>query len=145
MRPVLFLTVCALAASAAPKQRDWKTGTLLQTEFRRVTIGGTPIAVAQSSSWQASNPAVQAGGNAAMAAAIAANAPRTLVWQHFTVRGDVYRFTVSRQGWGRRLPNVTVNGPIKYAFEKGKFYLLDDDGREFQAVVLEKALMLPPP
>jgi hypothetical protein len=38
------------------------------------------------------------------------------------------------------MPNVTVNGPIHYATEKGKFYMLDDDGKYFEMTVLEKAL-----
>lgn len=32
-----------------------------------------------------------------------------------------------------------MHGPVKYSMEKGKFYLLDDDGKEFEMVVLEKA------
>jgi len=151
MRTLLFLAACALAASAAPKQRDWKTGTLLETIVKGVTVGGGPIAVAQSSSGQSSNPSIDAASNMAMAAAVAANAPRTQLWQGFTIRGEGHRFMVTCPVRPKtllapaRMPNVTVNGPIKYALEKGKFYLLDDDGREFQATVLEKALLLPPP
>jgi hypothetical protein len=44
--------------------------------------------------------------------------------------------------WKRtRRPNVTVHGPIRYAIEDGKFYLLDEDGYTFEMFVVEKALL----
>jgi len=46
--------------------------------------------------------------------------------------------------WRNHSPNVTVNGPVKYTMEKGKFYLLDEDGKEWQMTVLEKALLPAP-
>ena len=36
-----------------------------------------------------------------------------------------------------------MNGPIKYALDKGKFCLQDEDGREFKMVIVEKALVTP--
>jgi len=40
-------------------------------------------------------------------------------------------------------PNVTVHGPIKFAVENGALYLLDEDGLEFETVIMEKRLPEP--
>jgi hypothetical protein len=73
-----------------------------------------------------------------MAAVAAASRPGRVVWQHLTIQGETYIFKVAYQLRMHR-PSVTVHGPIKYALEKGgKFYLEDEDGREFKMQVLEK-------
>ena len=38
-------------------------------------------------------------------------------------------------------PNLTVNGPIHYAMEKGKFYMLNDDGMYFEMTMLDMATL----
>jgi hypothetical protein len=63
-------------------------------------------------------------------------------WQYFTTRGGGYAYVVGRAEVGRN-PNVTVNGPITYALEGTKFYILDDDGRVFQLSLSEKKLLAP--
>jgi hypothetical protein len=41
-------------------------------------------------------------------------------------------------------PSVTINGPLKYSYAKGKFYLLDEDGQEFEMTVMRKQALPPP-
>jgi hypothetical protein len=41
------------------------------------------------------------------------------------------------------MSNVTINGKLPFAVDKGKFYLLDEDNREFEAVVIQKAITPP--
>jgi len=41
------------------------------------------------------------------------------------------------------LPNVTINGRILYCFEKGRFYVQDDDAKEFEMTVMRKRAVTP--
>jgi len=127
-RIAVSLCLLALGLAAAQKDRDWKMGTLEET--------------AHAASTAPAHPTFALGGSpSAAAAAIATLPPRTTVLQGLRIEGNGYRFLVSCDITRGKVPNVTVHGPIKYALEDGTFYFLDDDGREFKAVVLEKALL----
>ena len=39
--------------------------------------------------------------------------------------------------------NLTVNGPVKYAVEKRKLYVLDEDGKEHEMEIVKKVLRQP--
>ena len=43
----------------------------------------------------------------------------------------------------RRL--LTVNGPVKYAIEKRKLYVIDEDGKEHEMEIVKKTLRTPEP
>ena len=58
--------------------------------------------------------------------------------------GGGYAYMVKRLMNARHGLNVTIRGPVKYTLGKGKFYILDEDGKEFQLVVMKKALASPP-
>jgi hypothetical protein len=75
---------------------------------------------------------------------MSSSAQHAQLWQGFQIEGNGYRFTVTCPIRRNHSPNVTVNGPVKYAMEKGRFYLLDDDDKEWEMTVLEKALIAPP-
>ncbi|MGO9011145.1 MAG: hypothetical protein ACLQPN_13675 [Bryobacteraceae bacterium] len=146
MRPLSAIVAAFLigcCTQAATPKRDWKTGTLMETAHAR-----EPDApVAPSASATVIN--VPPGGNPYAAAAAAHRPPNIqripTTWQGFRIEGNGYRFLVMCPVRPKHSPNVTVNGPVKYAMEKGKFYLLDEDGKEWEMTVLEKALVLPPP
>ncbi len=69
--------------------------------------------------------------------------------QGFVIKGDTMGWMVSvRIPPGSivrhpKRPNVTVNAPVKYCYEKGKFFLLDEDGKEFEMVVMRKEAIPP--
>ncbi len=144
MRTVLVgVLVVSASLCAATKPRAWQTGTVIETDHAREP---EPVA-APSTNVTVVN--VPPGGNPYPSAA-AASAPnmtfhrRAATWQGFHLEGNGYRFMVMCPVRRNHTPNVTVNGPVKYAMEKGKFYLLDDDGKEWEMTVLEK-LLLPAP
>jgi hypothetical protein len=68
----------------------------------------------------------------------------------FTIAGECARtdprvpaecltFTVYLRG--RKGPNVTIRGPLRYAAEKGgSFFILDEDGAEFRMTMIDKTL-----
>ncbi len=132
--------IVGVALAFGPK-RNWETGTLVDSAEGTRTVGGGAVAIARSSSGQNSNPAISSAGDFATAAALAANGPHTYALQGFVIRGDHYVFMVRRAMTYRHNPNVTIKGPIRYATDKDKLYFLDDDGREFQTVVMKKELL----
>jgi hypothetical protein len=141
---LVSLLVCCMSSA---KGRDWKIGTLEETVRSRgvtpapqvVVMGGSPV-------YGGSNPYPgAAAAQASSAAALAASQSRAMVVQGYRIEGNGYSFMVSCNITRGKVPNVTVHGPIKYALEDGTFYLLDEDGREFKATVLEKALLQPAP
>jgi hypothetical protein len=42
-----------------------------------------------------------------------------------------------------RLSPFTVNGPVKFAIEGRKLFVLDDDGKEHEMEIIERILRLP--
>lgn len=62
-------------------------------------------------------------------------------WERLRIVGDGYAYDVARETPWRK-PNVTINGPIKYAIEPGgKFYITDDDQRVFEMKLQRKTLL----
>jgi hypothetical protein len=132
----------AVAPATKLKNPDWKVGTLLRVSNTDVRGGGgsTAVATARSGDTSAAGAAADAATGASIAAAAAASLPRTR--QVFVIQGGAVTYKVAR--WmARKNPNVTVNGTIHYAIDRGTFYLLDEDGKYFPMVILEKALPAP--
>jgi hypothetical protein len=124
---LLVLGFAAAAIAAAPK-RDWKTGTLTQTAFATQDVGAHATAMSFPE-WGSYAPS--------MSMATARRIQQT--YEGFRIETVDYLFVVACRFGPRHRPNVTVNGPIKYAIEKGRFYILDGDGREFEMLVLQKS------
>jgi hypothetical protein len=122
---LLLLATATLAAGKHENDLDWKKGTLIATQHTREMAGAS-----------SGHPYPDIGPfrppvNTSLAY-------RT--WQQFTIEGEGYSYVVVCLIYRKHTPNVTVNGPIHYAMDKGKFYMLDDDGKYFEMTVLEKAL-----
>ena len=125
-RLLLAVGLAAVTSAAAPKH-DWKTGTLLDVgEVQEVGGSTTGNAVGAPDAVSANQKVLHA----------------TL--QGFVIKGDDIRWVVRvrippttalRHPKG---PNVTVNAQVKYCYEKGKLYLLDNDGKEFEMVIMRK-------
>lgn len=127
---VATILLLAGAASIAKKRstRDWKEGILKETAMASENLGAMAQAV----------PGM----------AVARNLTRT--WQGFRVQASDLEYLLACPIRRGHMPNVTVNGKVHFSIERGKFYLLDDDGREFEMVVLQKAIQpgastAPPP
>jgi hypothetical protein len=121
----LLFALLALMTTGAlfAAKRDWKAGTVEATVLKDEDYGamgmGIPAGYGQSS--------------------VMVTRMR-IVWQGYRIEGNGYVFKVACP-LRRNRPNVTVHGPVKYAMEPGgKFYMQDEDGREFKMFVVEKAL-----
>ena len=69
------------------------------------------------------------------------------VFETFLIEGDRYAYLVQeRLRWRWSKPaNVTVNGLVKFAVDKRKLYVLDEDGKEHEMEIVKKTLRLPEP
>jgi hypothetical protein len=115
-----------LAASAAADKHAWRIGTLMEAAEVREVAGSSGMALGR----------------------VASSAVLYGTLQGYVIRGEdvVYmvQFRIKSTGFLHHTedrPNVTVNGPVRYAFEGGKFYVQDADGKEFELVVMKKRLL----
>jgi hypothetical protein len=117
-RRLFLLFVLATLALAAPKERAWQTGKVLDSQRQRYFAG----TVGNSNT----NGAVDSSGNYHGNSSGGETAVYRVV-EDFVIEGDQYVYLAQerlRWRWSRAA-NVTVNGPIKYAVEKRKLYVID--------------------
>jgi hypothetical protein len=117
----------AVTAFAAKPMRDWKTGTLIESADEKEVAGANAMQYGQMASARVAYSTLR--GYVIRGA--------DMVWMVSLRIPPASTFRHPKQ------PNVTINGPVKYAFEKGKFYLQDEDGYEFELTVMKKRLMTP--
>jgi hypothetical protein len=67
------------------------------------------------------------------------------VYETFLIEGQTYAYLAQeRLRWKWSKPaNLTVNGPVKFAVEKRKLFVVDDDGKEHQMEIIKKVLKQP--
>jgi len=67
------------------------------------------------------------------------------VYQDFVIEGETYAYYAQEHiKWRWSKPaNLTVNGTVKYAVDKRKLYVIDDDGKEHEMEIMKKVLRMP--
>ena len=68
------------------------------------------------------------------------------VYETFIIEGETYAYVAQeRLRWKWSKPaNLTVNGPVKYAVEKRKLYVIDEDRKEHEMEIIKRVLKQPP-
>lgn len=68
-------------------------------------------------------------------------------YETFAIEGDTYAYLVQeRLHWRWSEPaNLTVNGPVKYAEQKRKLYVIDNEGNEHEMEIVTKILKVGDP
>jgi hypothetical protein len=130
---IFCLTFCLVAAE---KQRDWQTGKVLDTERQRYFTGTVGNSNANGTINASGNSATYTGNGSSSSTAIY----RT--YETFVIDGDQYVYLAQeriRFRWSKPA-NVTVNGPVKYAVEKRKLFVMDEDGKEHEMEIVKKTL-----
>jgi hypothetical protein len=111
------------AAHTAPKpavQRNWETGKLIDTQQSRALAGFT-----------GNKTSFGVYGNVAYR-----------VTQNYMIEGPKYTYFCEepiRWRWSKPA-NLTVNGPVQYAVDKNKLYVLDEDSKEHTLKIMRKEL-----
>ena len=138
MRLFLCLTL-VLIASAAEKQRDWQTGKVVDSERNRYFAG----TIGNSNT----TGTAQANGDYGTYQGTITTTHTAVyrVYETFIIEGETYAYVAQeRLRWRWSKPaNLTVNGPVKYAVEKRKLYVVDDDGKEHEMEIVKRILKQP--
>ena len=130
-----------LVAFSAEKVRNWQTGKVVDTERSRYfagTVGsGNTTGTAQSNG---NYGTYQGQTNTSQTAVYR-------VYQTFAIEGDTRVYMAQeRLRWKWSKPaNLTVNAPVKFAVEKRKLFVIDDDGKEHEMEILKQVLKQPQP
>jgi hypothetical protein len=145
MRPtrrVALLTALALAASlsavAKDKDRAWQTGTLRDSSRSRYFAGTVGNAN--------TNGSVNDNGNYNGSTSSSETAIYR-VYQNYEIEGDQYVYLAQehiRWRWSKSA-DVAVNEKVKFAVDKRKLYVLDDEGKEHEMEIIKRILKLPSP
>lgn len=126
---LIALLCLSMFVYADIKDRDWKTGKVLDMESERFTTYG-----GSTTQGRINNDGTYSSSTSRSS------------WNHnkftFAIEGDEYIYVVSHVlswRWSKEV-QLTVNGPIKYAVEKNKLYLIDENDREFKMKIEKKIL-----
>jgi len=140
--PLLLLVLLpAIILFAAQKQRDWQTGKVVDSERNRYFAG----TIGNSNT----TGTAQANGNYGTYQG-STNTSQTAVYrvyETFIIEGETYAYVAQeRLRWRWSKPaNLTVNGPVKYAIEKRRLYVIDEDGKEHEMEIVKRILRQPEP
>lgn len=141
MKSLMLLVIFSMATTviAAEKQRDWQTGKVVDTERNRYFAG----TIGNSNT----TGTAQANGNYGTYQGTTTTTHTAVyrVYETFIIEGETYAYVAQeRLRWRWSKPaNLTVNGPVKYAVEKRKLYVVDDDGKEHEMEVVKRILKQP--
>lgn len=134
MKSVVFaassvLLAVTLCAGASDSPREWKSGTLLETEKQEVRTGSTKRTN--------SDGTIKDKGNKAdySETTTSTTTEDHDTFQVYTIQGDTKTYIARERllfPWSKPA-NVTVGEKVKYVVQKNTLYLLDDDGKQHKA------------
>lgn len=134
---MVVAALLSLTVIGANKQKTWQTGKVLDTQRQRYfagTVGGG-----------SSTGTVDGDSGTFRGQTDDSSTAVYRVFETFVLEGDKYVYLAQerlRWRWSKAA-NVTVNGPVKYAVEKRKLFVMDDDGKEHEMEIVKKTLRLP--
>jgi hypothetical protein len=134
---VLVLAI-SLAAFAKDKERDWQAGTLRDSSRSRYFAG--TVGNANSNGSVGDNGSFNGSTNSSETAIYR-------VYQNYEIEGDQYVYLAQehiRWRWSKAA-DVAVNEKIKFAVDKRKLYVLDDEGKEHEMEIVKRILKQPNP
>jgi hypothetical protein len=118
------------------KQRNWQTGTVLDTGRDKSyagTVGG------------ASGGATTAGNTTYGSASGHSMAVYRVCETYVIDAGDHIYECQEHIKWRWSKPAMlTVNGPVKFAIENDRIYIVSEDGTEHETKIVKKTLKVPP-
>ena len=136
----LFLAAMLIfVAVAAEKERDWQTGKVLDAQRSRYFAGTVGNANTTGTVQTDGNNGTYQGNTASSQVAV------YRVYETFLIEGETHAYLAQeriRWRWSKAA-NLTVNGPVKFAVEKRKLFVIDDDGKEHEMEIVKKVLRLP--
>jgi hypothetical protein len=134
--PLFSLLLVCTVANAADKTRDWQTGTVLDSNRSRYFAG----TIGNANTNGTVNDNGNYNGNTS-----ASETAIYRVYQNFVIEGDQFVYLAQEHiKWRWSKPaDLTVNGKVKFAVEKRKLYVIDDEGKEHEMEIVKKTLRSP--
>jgi hypothetical protein len=136
---LIFLVVLLVAWAGLAQQkkaRDWQSGRLLSMEKSR-ELESTTTTTNTEGKVKNNNK-----GDKYSEQSTATETPNYDNYVTYAVEAGEFTYTAKQHllfPWSKPA-NVAVGGQLKYAVEKDKLYLLDDDGKESSAKIMKKAV-----
>lgn len=133
---VLLLTLTHVVAGAE-KKRDWQMGKVLDSERNRYFAG--TVGNANTTGTTSGDGGTYQGNTRSSQVAV------YRVYQTFLIEGETHAYLAQeRLRWKWSKPaNLTVNGPVKFAVEQRKLFVIDEDGKEHEMEIVKKVLRQP--
>jgi hypothetical protein len=124
-----LLVTIALCTLGADNVRDWKSGTLLETEKEQVRTGSTKTS-------NRDGTVKDKGKKTEYSQNTTTNETDNYdTFQVYTIEGDGKTYIARERllfPWSKPA-NVSVGDKVKYVVQKNTLYLLDDDGKQHKA------------
>lgn len=126
-------------AFSGEKARNWQTGKVLDSDRPRYFAGTVGSANTTGNAQTYGGYGTYRGHT---------NTSQTAVYrtyQTFLIEGETHAYLAQqRLRWRWSKPaNLTVNGPVKFAVNKRKLFVIDEDGKEHEMEIIKRVLRLP--
>jgi hypothetical protein len=129
----------AIEASGREKTRHWQTGKVLDSQRSRYFAGTVGDATSTGRVDTYSGGGTYQGHTSTSQTAV------YRVYETFLIEGETHAYLAQeRLLWRWSKPaNLTINGPVRFAVEGRKLFVIDDDGREHQMEIVRRVLKQP--
>ena len=128
-----FFALLPLSHAGKATQREWQTGTVVDYE-RQVVPQGSTITSNTDGNARNQNGRVRYSENTTTTSS---NNDDT--YQVYTIKAPRTTYLVSEKLWfpWSKPASVTVGGPVKYAIDGNKMYLLGTDSKEHKGTIVK--------
>lgn len=135
----LLLVLALFAAGTivwAAAARNWQSGTLIETEQSKVREGSTKNSNTEGTAKNRGDKTDYSQNTTTT------TTDNYETYQTYTIKGAEKTYLAREHllfPWSKPA-NVAVGGTVKFAVDKSKLYLLDEDGKEHKATVVKVSL-----
>jgi len=132
-RVAVVLALLPAMTLCAEKARSWQSGKVVDTERSRYFAG--TVGSGNATGTIQDNGTYQGNTTTSQTAVYR-------VYQTFAIEDGTQVYLAEerlRWRWSKSA-NLTVNGPVKFAVEKRKLYVIDDDGKEHEMEIIKHVL-----
>ena len=138
LRAATLIALAAALIPAAPKNRDWQSGTVLDAEDN--------IYFGRANNHTQNTTMSFGDARAGSQIQVGTRSPGDdFVLDQYVVESETTVYLVQTMRPKSSKPyRLSANMPVKFAVEKKKFWLLDSDGREYQANIAKRKEKLQP-
>lgn len=140
MQKIIWSALLAIVSAQCPadgeKGRNWHMGKVLDSERSRYFAGTLGSGRTTGSAQTYGTYGTYQGSS---------NTSQTAIYrvhETFLIESETHVYMAQqRLRWRWSKPaNLTVNGPVKFAVEKRRLYVIDDDGKQHEMEVIKQVL-----